>query len=412
MMPTNPATLRLYLALRYLVPLFATPFLKRRLARGKEHPTRWTEKLGRTIAERPSGPLIWLHAVGLGEVLSLRGIITAMGKIDPSTNFLITSSALSSAKAIASQMPPRTQHQFMPLDNAQFSQHFLNHWQPDLVIWAEQDIWPGSICDIAKRNIPQALVNARMNAFSFAKHAKIRSLFSAALDRMVLISAQDRDTAMNLSALGVTKPISINNSFKAAAPPLRYTPATLLALQNTTQKRRVWVVAPAHHIDADLAIKAHELLLSCDPSALLIIAPRDISLDLPAELPRRSRGQLPSGPIWIADTLGELGVIYRLAKAVLIGGTFGDTEGHSPWEAAVIGCTILHGPRTANFANDYAALQSVNGSLLVNSPEDIAAALLNDKSDARNHNAQLLITRAKADLQTFAQSLMALSTSR
>ena len=166
-MPINPATLRLYLALRYLVPLFATPFLKRRLARGKEHPTRWTEKLGRTTAERPSGPLIWLHAVGLGEVLSLRGIITAMGKIDPSTNFLITSSALSSAKAIEGQMPPRTQHQFMPLDNAQFSQHFLNHWQPDLVIWAEQDIWPGLICDIAKRNIPQALVNARMNAFSF-----------------------------------------------------------------------------------------------------------------------------------------------------------------------------------------------------------------------------------------------------
>lgn len=217
-MPINPATLRLYLALRHLVPLFATPFLKRRLARGKEHPTRWTEKLGRTTAERPSGPLIWLHAVGLGEVLSLRGIITEMGKIDPSTNFLITSSALSSANAIAGQMPPRTQHQFMPLDNAQFSQHFLNHWQPDLVIWAEQDIWPGLICDIAKRNIPQALVNARMSAFSFAKHAKTRALFSAALDRMVLITAQDSDTAMNLSALSVTKPISINNSFKAAAP--------------------------------------------------------------------------------------------------------------------------------------------------------------------------------------------------
>ena len=411
-MPPNPATLRLYLALRHLVPFVATPLLKRRLARRKEHPTRWTEKLGRTTAERPSGPLVWFHAVGLGEVLSLRGIIAEMGKIDPRAHFLITSSTLSSANAIAGQMPPRTQHQFLPLDNARFSQHFLDHWQPDLVIWAEQDIWPGLICDIAKRNIPQALVNARMNAISFAKHAKTRSLFSAALDRMALISAQDSDTAMNLAALGVTKPVSINSSFKAAAPPLRDNPAMLRELQNVTQDRRVWVVAPAHRIDAELAIKAHALLRERDPSALLIIAPRDISLDLPADLPRRSRGQTPSGPIWIADTLGELGIIYRLADAVLIGGTFGDTEGHSPWEAAAIGCTIMHGPRTANFANDYAALQSVNGSLPVNSPQDIAAALSSDDTDARIHQAQLLITRAKADLQTLAQSLMALRASR
>lgn len=411
-MPVNPATLRLYLALRHLVPLIATPFLKRRLARGKEHPTRWTEKLGRTTAERPSGPLIWLHAVGLGEVMSLRGLITEMGKADPSANFLITSSTLSSANAITGQIPPRTQHQFLPLDSVQFSRNFLNHWQPDLVIWAEQDIWPGFICDITKRGIPQALVNARMNAISLAKHAKTRALFSAALDRMVLITAQDKDTALNLSALGVTQPISINSSLKAAAPALRNSPATLLALQNATQKRRVWVVAPAHRIDADLAIKAQELLLSRDPTALLIIAPRDISLDLPADLPRRSRGQLPSGPIWIADTFGELGVIYRLAETVLIGGTFGDTEGHSPWEAAVIGCTVIHGPRTAHFAHDYAALQSVNGSLLVNSADDIAAAILNDKSGARNHNAQLLITHAKTDLKPFAQSLMALRTNR
>uniref|UniRef100_UPI00404852FB 3-deoxy-D-manno-octulosonic acid transferase n=1 Tax=Yoonia sp. TaxID=2212373 RepID=UPI00404852FB len=408
MTPANPLLLRLYLRARHAVPLLAKPLLKRRLRAGKEHPTRWVEKCGTPGKPRPTGPLIWLHAVGLGEVLSLRGLISTMSDIDPAAHFVITSTALSSATGIAGQLPARTTHQFLPLDAPRFTKRFLDHWRPDLVIWAEQDIWPGLICDIHARAIPQALINARMNAASLQKHLPARSLYSAALSRMALITAQDSDTAQNLKTLGTPQNISLNPSLKAAAPPLSHDPQALKTLQKATQKRRIWITAPAHAPDADMAIRAHKTLLAHDPTALLIIAPRNLALALPAHLPRRSAGQLPTGPIWIADTLGEMGTLYRLADTALIGGSFGDTQGHSPWEAACLGCAILHGPHTANFASDYATLARKHAAIKVADAQDIANALLGANRDALTQNATALITQARADLHPLALSLLAL----
>ena len=408
MTQAKPALLWLYLCARHAIPLIAKPLLKKRLAKGKEHPTRWTEKLGRPSAPRPKGPLIWLHAVGLGEVLSLRGLINAMNNIDPTANFLITSTALSSANGIAAQLPPRTQHQFLPLDVPSYAAQFLDHWQPDLVIWAEQDIWPGLIYDIHERGIPQALVNARMNATSFQKHAKAQALYKSAFHSMALITAQDRDTAEHLTKLGATAPITLNSSLKSAAPPLTCDVTELKILQRATQKRRVWIIAPAHAPDIDLAIKAHKMLLAHEPTALLIIAPRNLNTPLPENLPRRSAGQHPNGPIWIADTLGEMGLLYRLADTALIGGTFNDTQGHSPWEAAALGCAILHGPNTANFANAYAALDRNHAALLVTSSTEIADALLHANRTALIQNAKDLTAQARADIIPIAKSLLAL----
>lgn len=408
MTPTKPALLRLYLSARHLVPLAAKPFLKKRLRAGKEHDTRWVEKLGQPTAARPTGSLIWLHAVGLGEVLSLRGLIAIMGEMDPTAHFLITSTALSSAKGIAKQLPPRTQHQFLPLDAPRYVKSFLDHWKPDLVIWAEQDIWPGMVHDVQTRGIPQALINARMNTVSLQKHMKARRLYRATYQQMDMITAQDNESARNLQALGARKPIAINPPMKASAPALSCDEQALKNLQKVIKNRRVWITAPAHGPDADFAIRAHKTLLAHDPTALLIIAPRDVGLSLPEDLPRRSKDQMPSGPIWIADTLGELGLFYRLADTALIGGTFNDIQGHSPWEAASLGCAILHGPQTANFASDFASLKRNHGAVPVGSADDIANALLHANRDALTQNAMSLIATARADLRPFAQALLAL----
>lgn len=393
---------------RSLLPIFAVPLLKRRLKNGKEHTTRWTEKLGHPSVKRPEGQLIWFHAVGLGEVLSLRGLVATMGKIDPSLNFLITSSALSSATGIAKQMPPRTQHQFLPLDAPKYSGPFLDHWRPDLVIWVEQDIWPGLICDVEKRCIPQALINARMNAASYKKHARARTVFTAVLAKMATITTQDDQTAKHLAQLGVTKSTALNISLKAATPSLAHDETLLSTLKSVTQNRRVWAVSPAHHSDIEVAMQAHKLILLRDPTILLVIVPRNLDLDLPPDLPRRSHAQLPDGPIWIADTFGELGTIYELADTVLIGGTFDKTEGHSPWEAAALNCTILHGPRTANFASDYTLLHFHKGAVLVQSAPEIVTALCDiDQTDLKR-NAQTIVGKARTALVPFARSLLAL----
>jgi len=372
-----PLTLRAYLALTHLVPLFAKRHLQKRVARGKEHPTRWTEKLGQTNLPRPDGALIWLHAVGLGEVLSLRGLIHDMAE-QTDAHFLVTSSTAAGAQAFANNAPPRTIHQFLPLDAPSYRQAFLDHWRPDLCVWVEQDIWPGFVADIAKRNIPQALIAARMNAQSFTKHTRSKKLFSFVYNEMQLITAQDTATQHHLTKLGAAHVIT-TGSLKSSAPPLQCDAQELARLQDTLDGRFVWAVAPAHQADVDLAIAAHARLLTTKPDALLIVAPRfpDRQLVIPMPHTTRSLNEDPTDAVWLVDTLGELGLIYNLATAALIGGTNDDTEGHNPWEAVALNTAIFHGPRTENFKSDYAEL-GTNGAQCITTTADLADALTRD----------------------------------
>ncbi|MFT5064797.1 MAG: 3-deoxy-D-manno-octulosonic-acid transferase [Yoonia sp.] len=405
MTQANPLALNLYLAVRRLIPLVARAILRTRLKRGKEHGTRWVEKLGQPSLPRPIGPLIWLHAVGLGEVMSLRGLIAALQTIDPKLEFLVTTSSLAAASAFAGQMPANTCHQFLPLDSPRYTQPFLDFWRPDLVIWAEQDIWPGLIHDVGERDIPQALINARMNATSYAKHAKQSAVFGASLRRMAIVTAQDQSTADHLITLGAGRNIQVIQGLKAAVPLLDCDINELAKLRRMTKGRRIWVTAPAYGPDVEIALAAHIQLRAQDPTALLIIAPRDPALPLPPDLARRSKGQYPSGPVWVADTLGELGLIYRLADTVLIGGSFSDIQGHNPWEAAALGCAIMHGPQTANFAYDYAELDHNGGAIRAETPADIVAALTTANIASMTQSAAMLIGKAKTDLGTLAAQL-------
>ncbi len=398
--------LRSYLAASHLMPLFAKPVLRRRLKRGKEHPTRWPEKLGQNLAPRPDGPLIWLHAVGLGEVLSLRGLIERLGHARPDLSFLVTSTTATSAEVFAKNAPPRTLHQFLPLDAPAFRRRFLDHFTPDLCIWVEQDLWPGIVSDLAARRIPQCMVAARMNAASFRSHEKAAALYRDLYGAMTMITAQDAATATHLSSLGAE--VAVTGSLKPAAPLLSYEKAELDVLRQALSDRTVWAVAPAHAEDIALARAAHEKLRKTDPTALLVIAPR-----LPQDVtqvvgPRRSKGEIPApdDAIWLCDTFGDLGLIYRLAQTVLIGGTFNDVEGHNPWEAAALGCAILHGPRVANFKTDYAQLDEVSGAIAVATADDITAALLSGDLPAVAQNAGAAIKTASAQTDALAADLL------
>jgi 3-deoxy-D-manno-octulosonic-acid transferase len=402
-----PLSLRAYLAATHLVRLFAKRHLRKRVERGKESPTRWTEKLGKPSIQRPEGPLIWLHAVGLGEVLSLRGLIHEMAK-KTDAHFLVTSSTRAGADAFANNAPPRTIHQFLPLEAPTYRRAFLDHWAPDLCVWAEQDIWPGFVAELAKRGIPQALIAARMNAESQTRHAKMKSVFSFIYKQMRVITAQDEATQKHLTNLGA-QDVRTTGSLKPSAPPLQCDQQELDRLADMLSDRFVWMAAPAHQADVDLALAAHAVLLPTNPTALLIIAPRFPDRPLVVSMPHttRSLGEGPGGKVWLCDTLGELGLFYRLASAALIGGTNDKTEGHNPWEAVVLQTAVFHGPRTANFANDYAALDE-NGATCVASPAQLHDALLSDlepKIAAANTLRQL---HAKATA-TLAHDLVALA---
>jgi 3-deoxy-D-manno-octulosonic-acid transferase len=365
---------------------FAAPILRYRLARGKEDPARWREKLGEPATPRPRGRLAWLHAVGLGEVLALRGLIAEMADRAPDLSFLVTSTARSAALATARNLPPRTIHQFLPLDLPGPRRRFLDHWRPDLSVWAEQDLWPGLVADTAARGIPLALVNARMNAAAYRRRARARGLYAPLLRSFDLIAAQDSATARHLEALGAPAPVPVAGSLKPAAPPLADDPAARAEMEAALGPRPLWLAASTHAEDEAVALTAHRAIAEAAPEVLLLLVPRQPARGLEiAEAARaaglspalRSEGALPdpATQVYIADTIGELGLWYRLAPAALIGGSFGPVNGHNPWEPARLGCAILHGPNTANFAADYAALHAAGAARLVRTAPDIAAAL-------------------------------------
>ena len=413
------AWLRAFSVASRLLEPAAPAVLRRRLARGKEDPDRWREKLGEASLPRPDGRLVWLHAVGLGEVLALRGLVAAMAAIDPGLRFLLTSTARASAQAAARNLPPRTLHQFLPLDLPGPRRRFLDHWRPDLSIWAEQDLWPGLVAEPARRGIPLALVNARMNAQAYRRRARVRGLYAPLLRAFRLIAAQDAATARHLEALGAPAPVAVTGSLKPAAPPLADSPEERARLAEALAGRPLWLAASTHAEDEEVALAAHRLVLERSPHTLLILAPRIPSRG--AEIAQRCEGAglaaarrsdgapLASGvQVYIADTIGEMGLWYRLAPAALVGGSFGPVEGHNPWEPARLDCAVLHGPRTANFAEDYAALAAARAARRVLTAEHLTATLADPQLAETAERAAVLALEHAGAARALARHLVEL----
>ena len=407
------------LAVAALSPLLPW-HLKRRLARGKEDPGRWREKLGYPTVARPEGALVWFHAVGLGEVLALRGLIAAMAAARGDLQFLVTSSARSSAQVFAANRPERTVHQYLPLDAPGPVARFLDHWRPDLSVWAEQDLWPGAVVAAARAGIPLALVNARMDARAFAARSKGRGIYRDLYGRFALISTQDEATARHLAALGA-RGVTVGGSLKAAAGPLADHPERA-AIQQALMARRIWVAASTHPEDEAAALSAQARLFREDPAWLLILAPRDpvrgeeIGLMAAAShglsFVRRSLGAQPGAgdAVWAADTFGEMGLWYRLGAAALVGGSFGGTGGHNPWEPARLGAAVLHGPNVANFRGDYARFHEAGAARQVGDATALAAALTDPALPDIAARGRALADEGMAGLDRLTDSLLALLT--
>ncbi len=361
--PRTGWQLRLYLGATQAARLAVPTVLRRRVRQGKEDPLRVDEKRGLSRALRPDGRLIWLHATGLGEVLALRGLIAVLSDRTDAA-FLVTSSSRASADVFCANLPPRTQHQYLPLDTALYLRRFLDRWKPDLSVWTEQDLWPGAMVEIARRNIPAALVNARITPASLRRRMRVLPVYRDLLTRFDYLSAQSAGSAENLRALG-GKDVRIAPSIKFASVPLAADAGRLAAARAALTGRRIWVAASTHAADEAVALDVQARLFAGDRSWLLILVPRaPLRSDVVPAVEARglsfvtfSTGALPAGEaVLLADTFGDLGLWYRLATIALIGGSFDDTEGHNPWEAVVLGVPVLHGPRVGNFGTDYATL--------------------------------------------------------
>lgn len=367
--------LRAYVALSHLLTPVWHLGLKQRLRRGKETPRSVHQKLGHEYADRPEGPLVWGHAVGVGEAMALAGLFARMAQARPDVRFLITTTARTSGDALRrTGLPAGVLHQFAPADTPGAVRRFLNHWRPDLAVWCEMDLWPTLIDATAARGIPRVLVNARLSEASMTRRRWGRWIYRALLPGFDRVFAQNEASAAHLVTLGAdAQRVSVSGTIKSLTPPLACDADDLAAWLAALRTRPVWLLASSHPGEEALALQAHQRLRERHPDALLIVAPRApargaevAGLCQPAA-PLRSSGQhLPdTGAVYVADTIGEMGLWYRLAPVALVGGSFAAVGGHNPHEPLALGCRVLHGPNVWNFAESYQQLDAAGLSLPV-----------------------------------------------
>ncbi|MEM7198531.1 MAG: 3-deoxy-D-manno-octulosonic acid transferase, partial [Pseudomonadota bacterium] len=331
-----------YNSILQLAAPFIKGYLRYRIAIGKEDAIRYKERYGASNMPRPKGVLIWFHAISIGEASATLPLIARILEKYPYCHILVTTGTRTSATIMAEKLPARAIHQYAPWDHGEWVARFLDHWQPQCALWMEAEFWPNMLNYM--RGIPIALINGRVSNRSAARWQRYaRPMLRAMLQSFSLILTSDDDDAARLRSLGAQNIKPIGN-IKNASMPLSADRQQLDKLWDSLGERPVWVAASTHPEDEAIIMKAHAQIIELYPDALCIIVPRHpvrgpeigaIAKTYQHHYRLRSKGEVfcHSDTVYIADSLGELGLFYRLAPIAFIGGTMGDRGGHNALEA-------------------------------------------------------------------------------
>lgn len=384
-----PLVLRTYRRLASL----ATPLLpllwSYRLRRGKEQSARLRERRGDSAVPRPHAPLVWIHAASVGEMLATVPIADHVR--DAGFAVLVTSGTVTSARLAEWRLPAGAIHQFAPYDAPRFVARFLDHWRPDLALFAESDLWPNLITAAAERSIPLILINGRVSERSFSRWRRMPRTIATLLGHFDLCLAQSVGDAERYRDLGAPR-VSTTGNLKLDVPAPPASDDVLAEMRAAVGSRPVIAAASTHPGEEKIVLDVHRALRQNFPNLLTLIAPRhpergpgvlEIAHAAGLNAIARSDGYLPDRGIdvYVADTIGELGMVYRIAPIVFMGGSLVRHGGQNPIEAAKLGTAILHGPHVWNFSDIYAALDRVEGATEVSDGDklgDRIAAWLTD----------------------------------
>ncbi len=358
--------------------------LRRRAGRGKEVAARLPERRGVDATPRPAGTLLWLHAASVGEAESVLPVLVALARGAPEAHILLTTGTVTSAAMLARRLPlmgldRRVLHRFAPLDVPRWAARFLDHWRPDAGAFVESELWPNLVAACRARRIPLMLVNARLSERSARAWRRAPGLARAVLEGFALVQAGSEPDAARLRALGARR-VEAPGNLKLAAEALPVDEAALTRLRILLGDRPRWLAASTHPGEEALIGEVHTRLASRVPGLLTVIAPRHPERGMAVaealgEAPRRAAGQGPgSGGIWVADTLGELGLLYRLCGTAFVGRSLVPPGGgQNPLEPARLGCAVAVGPYTANFADAVHRLRTAGALTVVDGPAALAS---------------------------------------
>ncbi len=366
------------------LPLIALYILLRAL-RGKEHKKRLKERFAFATLKRPQGEMLWIHAVSVGEANSALIFVDELLKKFPKTTVLFTTTTITSAAVLEPKIKAwqgRVLHQFFPIDSYITAQKFLNYWQPQKIFFVESEIWPNFISVARKMEIATFLVNARMSQKTYSHWLFAKKFGINVFENFAAIFAQsneDKDRLQNFSS----KEIYFLGNLKAQANNLKYEKSELRKIGSEIGPRKFWLAASTHKGEEEIVIEAHKKLKKLFPDILTIIVPRHPyrATEIKALLhginfSQRSEGQkiAPQTEIYLADSLGEMGLFYGLSDVAFVGGSFANVGGHNPFEAIKLNCVVISGEYVFNFKDIYAKLVENNCCVMVKNVEELSLA--------------------------------------
>ena len=393
-----PMTLRVYRKLSYAMVPLSPALISRRLRLGKEDPARFGERRGVSADVRPAGPLVWIHGASVGEVLAAAALIERLRAFG--LRILVTSGTVTSAAIVAKRFPPDVIHQYVPYDSPRYVARFLDHWRPSLALFIESDLWPNLILSSAARRLPMVLINGRMSQRSFPRWQRVQGTISALLDKFDVCLAQSQTDADRFAALG-SRNVVVTGNLKLDVPAPPADANRLERLMAMTRGRPVVLAASTHPGEEEILAATHRTLAGYFPGLLTVIVPRHpdrgeaIARMIEAaglQPTLRSHEDLPTATtdIYVADTMGELGLFYRLAPIVFMGGSLVEHGGQNPIEAIKLGASVIHGPHVFNFTDVYEALDAAGGARLAATQDALVKQFGQLLADPRAREAVLI----------------------
>jgi 3-deoxy-D-manno-octulosonic-acid transferase len=419
-----PALYRLYTAGAQLASPLLDRMARNKLRKAGLSKKRQNERAGFASVERPLGKLLWIHAVSVGETLSVLDVLKELRAQAPRMTLLVTTTTTTSAELAAKRLPEGCIHQFAPLDTPAATRRFLDHWQPDLVTFVESEIWPHQIATVHEAEIPLALINARLSAKSLDAWMRRPELARALFERFTLMLCQTDLVRDGLRSF-VQEPWKVVTSgdLKKSSDPLPVNDIEKARLARAIGDRPFWLASSTHEGEEELTSIAHKQFVDRHEKGLLILLPRHPERGAAlADMLRRdgwSVAQRSTGDALtidtddnLADTLGETGLFYSLASLVFVGGSFVPVGGHNPYEPAHMGCAFLHGPLYANFAQAYADMAEQEASVEVSDADTLGQALCDlwgdDEIELLQANAKFYIEASRNIRKDVAGHLLAL----
>jgi 3-deoxy-D-manno-octulosonic-acid transferase len=361
--------------------------LNQRAQIGKEDKDRLNEKKGIPSLPRPDGTLYWIHGASVGEAQSALILIKRLLQQNPNAHILVTTGTFTSANYLENRLPERCFHQYYPWDHPKWVSRFLDHWNPNAAFWIESEIWPAMLMAIQTRNIPAALINARLSEKTANTWAIAKASFAKMIRAFDIILTQNETATRRFRLLEVKNIITCDN-IKYSAAPLPCNPDDLNALKIAIGNRPTWLYASTHAGEEELAANIHQHLKKTVPDILTVIVPRhpartaDILKNLSdvSITTRDDDKNLPDEKtdIYIANTMGELGLFYALSPIACIGRSFSNDGGggHNPIEPAHYDCAILSGPSVQFQQEIFDEMVRNDAVCIVKNADELGAALL------------------------------------